>query len=552
MDTNQQYSNLLNQLIASYRTENRHLEFKSNYQDSEKLGRYISALSNGACLDNVAYGYLFFGVRDNDLSIIGTTFDATQITHKGHQNLELFLRVSISPRVDFQIIPFTHTSGARLVVIQIPAAKGEPTCFCSLPYVRINSQTTSMSNYPAMMRAVYNSATDWTKEIIPEASIKDLDEEAISIARSGYVQRFPDKAEVSRSWSDEVFLDKAKITIDGRITRTAILLLGKDTSAHYLGGMREIDWRLQIAGEPPVAKPFGLPFITATSKVKACIRNYNIKIFPDTWLIPAEVQKYDDRSIMEGMHNCIAHQDYTMGKRIVVTEESDKIIFESAGSFYEGSPDTYIEGKVTPQGYRNPFLVQAMVNLKMIDTQGFGISEMYERQKERFLPMPNYDRSTVDTVVLEIPGNVINLEYSLALMKRNDLDITTTVLLDRVQRGQSSQLPAEAIRYLRKKKLIEGRKPNFYISKSIAEALGKEADYVNMRGLDDEYYCDLIKKALATHHTLKRNDFNKLLIGKLPNSLSEDQKIKKVSNLLSKLKHKGDIYVDSERNWHLV
>lgn len=113
-------------------------------------------------------------------------------------------------------------------------------------------------------------------------------------------------------------------------------------------------------------------------------------------------------------------------------------------------------------------------------------------------------------------------------------------------------MSSEAIRYLRKKKLIEGRKPNFYISKSIAEALGKEADYVNMKGLDDEYYCDLIKKALSTHHTLKRNDFNKLLIGKLPNSLNEDQKIKKVSNLLSKLKNKGDIYVDPERSWHLT
>ena len=73
--TDRELANLLDELIAKYNRETRHLEFKSNYQDANSLGEYISALSNGATLDNKEYGYLFFGVNDTTLDIEGTTFN---------------------------------------------------------------------------------------------------------------------------------------------------------------------------------------------------------------------------------------------------------------------------------------------------------------------------------------------------------------------------------------------------------------------------------------------------------------------------------------------
>lgn len=45
MDVNQKYTSLLNEQIAKIGKECRYLEFKSNYQEVDKLGRYISALS---------------------------------------------------------------------------------------------------------------------------------------------------------------------------------------------------------------------------------------------------------------------------------------------------------------------------------------------------------------------------------------------------------------------------------------------------------------------------------------------------------------------------
>ena len=153
-------------------------------------------------------------------------------------------------------------------------------------------------------------------------------------------------------------------------------------------------------------------------------------------------------------------------ERIVVTEEKDRLTFENAGCFFEGDYKEYICGQKTPRRYRNPFLVKAMLNVKMIDSQGYGIHSLYTRQKERYLPMPDYDGTDDTHVVMHLPGAVIDENYSLMLIENNDITLMDAVLLDRVQKGQ--RLNDDAIAMLRKKKLVEGRKPNLYGSSDIS------------------------------------------------------------------------------------
>lgn len=543
-----QHIDLLQQQINLYKKENRHLEFKSNHLDSERLGRYISALSNGACLDNKDNGYLYFGVEDGTLELKGTTFDASRTKAKGNQDLEIYLRQYVSPKIDFKIEAFKDEDGKRFVVFIIPAAKEEPTCFMGTPYVRVDSSVADMRPYTDWMRTIYNSRKDWSAEIVPEATVEDLDRKAIQVALDGFCERFPNKAENARKWDIKTFLDKAKLTIDGRITRTALLLLGKEEAAHYLNHIAQIVWRLR-EGDENAGDILTTPFLLSTTKLMEHIRNYRMKIFPNNSLIPVEIWKYDTRTILEGLHNCILHQDYLRNERIVVTEESEQLLFENAGSFYDGTYTDYIEGKKTPKKYRNPFLAQAMVNLRMIDTQGYGIHEMFESQKKRYLPMPDYDLSDTENVRLVVPGHVIDKDYSLLLMEKANLDITTVFLLDRVQKGKG--IPDNAIAKLRKEKLIEGRKGSLFIGKRVATATHQEAEYIDLKGFDDQYYRDLIVKTLSEHDNLKRADFDKLLLSKLPKSLNPKQKTNKIDRLLRSLRSNGKIFADEHRIWHL-
>ena len=539
MDKNAKFSTLLDEQIASIQKENRYIEFKSNYQNPDKLGQYISALSNGACLDGKDFGYLYFGVQDETLEIVGTSFDPSKEKAQGNQSLELYLRVMVSPKINFTIDDFTYLkNGAPLhiVVFRIPAAISQPTCYKQKSWIRVDSHTTDLAPYTDWIRTIYNSKTDWTAQIIEDANIEDLDKDAIQSAREGYRQRFPDFAEALQAWSDTTFLDKAGLTQDGKITRAAMLLVGKPEKAYKLGHIAQMNWKCFQDGEI-IGQLFTIPFLKTTTELMLKIRNYRIKIYPHNSLIPAEIWKYDTRSILEGLHNCIAHQDYTKDERIIVTEDKDKLTFENAGCFYEGDYEQYILGEKTPKSYRNPFLVKAMLNVKMIDSQGFGIHNLYMRQKERYLPMPDYEGTDESHVIMHLPGSVIDVNYSTTLMEHSDISLTEAILLDMVQKGKP--LSDSAISTLRKKKLIEGRKPKFYIAKTLAQRTDRKVEYSRHKGLESKSCESLLIDSMKDHGELTRQEIDRLLWPVLSDQLDDTQKKNKIGNLLAKLRRKG-------------
>ena len=159
------------------------------------------------------------------------------------------------------------------------------------------------------------------------------------------------------------------------------------------------------------------------------------------------------------------------------------------------------------------------------------------------------DKSDSDTVVLTLPGTVIDENYSLLLLENSDIDLTTAVLLDKVQKGKS--ISDDAIKMLRKAKLIEGRKPHLYMSKQIAKATNKQIEYTLKKGFNDAECQEWILKALNDHKVLSRKQINELLWNKLPIDYTEDQKVRKIGNLLTKLRKKGTIFTDENRLWHL-
>lgn len=552
MDINQKYTDLLKKQFESIKKECRYLEFKSNYQEADKLGRYISAMSNGACLDHQDYAYLYFGVDDDTLEVKGTTFDCSKVKAQGNEALELYLRRMVVPKLNFSIVEFEYEGNVRVVMFKIPAAVNEPTTYKQKPYIRVDSHVTDLTPYVDWMRQIYTSKIDWTAQIIEDATLDDLDSDAILIARKGFAEKFPQFAEDMADWSDAVFLDRANLTQDGMVTRAAMLLVGKKEKAYKLGHIAQIVWKC-YQGDKTFGDIFTIPFIKSTTEVLGCIRNYRFKIYPNNSLIPAEVWKYDTRSILEGMHNCILHQDYVCNERVLVIEDDDKLTFENVGSFYEGDYEEYIMGQKTPKRYRNPFLAKAMDNVKMIDSKGYGIHNMFVRQKERYLPMPCYDDSNDSHVVMQLPGNVLDKKYSLLLMEKSDISLTEAVLLDQVQRGK--RISDNAIALLRKRHLIEGRKPNIFVAKRLAQNTGRKIEYSKHKGLEAKSCESLLLNALKEHGRLSRAEIDTLLWNVLSDQLDDSQKKTKIGYLLRKLHKEGVVCNETNGNksfWSLV
>jgi ATP-dependent DNA helicase RecG len=533
--TTQELIELLN-FLCSQPQEKTWLEFKSNLSDNQQIGEYISALSNGACIDNEPHGYLVWGVDDSTHVVSGTTFKISG-AKQGNQDLELWLRNLLTPSIYFEVYEFEYVD-KQITMLRIPAATGEPTSFKTTPYIRINSNKTQLNGHPELTRRIYNSNMDWSAQVVANATVNNLSSDAISLARRKFAKKNPQHINEIEEWDDLTFLDKVKVTIGGMITNTAILLLGKpEASSFLLPAVSQITWKLDA--EEQAYEHFSCPFLLNTSKVLQRIRNVRHKIFPDDQLIPVEVMKYEPRVVLEALHNCIAHQDYSLNSRIVVTEKTDKLIFTSSGSFFDGRADDYILGEKTPARYRNSWLANAMVNLNMIDTMGYGIHTMYQEQRKRYFPLPDYSKSQPDKVVLEIYGHVIDPNYSKLLLDNTQLALDIVILLDRVQKGLS--LDSRVIRYLKRKGLIEGRKPNIHIAAHVAGVTGDKAQYIKNRSFKDDHYEKLIITFIKKYKEATRQDITTLLWDILPDLLNEKQKDNKIKNLIHAMSKKGSI-----------
>ena len=540
--TNQDLISLIDELRALPK-ENEWVEFKTgNVTTNEKLGQYISGLSNAACIANKSFAYLVFGINDDTHEVEGTNYKFKN-RKEGNEELELWIKRYLSPSIKFD--HFTCDYNAQHVeIFRIPAAIGEPTNFRFYPYIRFDSSLTDLKKYPHYLRAIYNSQTDWSAQIVDKASIDDLDENAIKIAKEKYKEKNTNEPFYNDidNWSSKTFLDKLKITVDGKITNTALILLGKPETAHYISpAVAQITWKLDT--EEKAYQHFNMPLYTEVNNVLAKIRNVNYKFFPDNQLVAAEVIKYDTEVILEALNNCIAHQDYSRHSRIILTEKINKLIFSNEGSFFEGTAEDYTAGEKTPNKYRNKWLADAMVKLNMIDSLGYGIHKMYKSQRKRYFPLPDYTKSTRDSVILEIYGHTIDENYSkLLIEKKDDLSLTEVILLDKLQKD--IPINDEASKLLKKKGLIEGRKPHYHISSSIASATGMETEYIKLKGIEDDYCKKMIKDYIVKFKGGQRSDFENLLDDKLPNLLSPKQKKDKVKNLLQSMKREGVIFLD--------
>lgn len=224
--------------------------------------------------------------------------------------------------------------------------------------------------------------------------------------------------------------------------------------------------------------------------------------------------------------------------QINVVEMDDQLIFTNLGSFIPGSVEKVVKDDAPEEHYRNRFLASAMFNLKMVDTAGGGIKKIFNFQRERFFPMPDYDFSG-GKVKVTISGKILDIEYARLLARNRDLTLEEIMMLDKVQKKQF--LTEFEEKHLKSRKLIEGRKPNYYIGIKVVEKTGQKAAYSKNKAFDKGYYLDLIEKSIREHSSLGRSDVDELLWKKLPDWMDEKQKKIKINNLLSELRKKGKI-----------
>ncbi len=530
--------------LLALKAENEVVEFKeaNNDYDLNKIWKYFSALSNEANLKSKKYAWLVFGVK-NDHSVIWTNYRTNSVSlHK----LKEEIWNKITDRTTFIEIYEVEKDWKRVILFQIPPAPRWLPISCDWHYYARNNESLQPLSMEKLDRIRSQSVVeDFSIKICEGATIDDLDTEAIKKARELYSKKNPEKSEEIKTWDDITFLNKAKITIQWKITNTAIILLWKPESEHFLSpAISKISWILKDRDWIELDyEHFSCPFLLSAEKVFNKIRNLKYRYMNSWTLFPEEVDKYEPYIIREALNNCIAHQDYTMAWKINVIETNDSLIFTNSWKFIPETLENVIDSNSPSEYYRNRFLADAMVNLKMIDTIWSWIRKMFIIQKNKYFPLPEYDFKN-NKVSLTIIWKVLDINYAKKLAQSKDkLTLEDIILLDKVQKKK--ELTTSQITYLKKQWFIEWIKPNFHISLKVAEWTELISDYVKLKWFKDEHYKKLILEFISKKKWATKQEIDKLLLDILPNVLDDTKKKNKVRNILYAMSKKEKVIYNS-------
>ena len=552
-----QESELQQYLLRNYPQENAHCEWKEfkNLKNSFCGDEKDDVISYVSAIANMEGGHLVIGVHDKTLDIVGTD---TYNYDRQKAILRLTERCVNLSTEGLDIDEFvTDDTNRKVWVIHIPKHLPKRPVFAhNKAWQRIEDSLVEMTaeRMSAILDEPIFSETDWSAQIVADAMIEDLDEVAIAKARMMFKKvhsRIPE-AEVN-AWTVETFLSKCGIMKNGGITRAAIILLGKYESAFKLRpAVVQVTWTRRDEKQDVVDyEHFTVPFILTVDEILSKIENLTMREMPGGTLFPDTMKQYDDYTIREALHNCIAHQDYTMQQRINFVENPTYLYYSNAGSFIPGTLENALTNEEPQAYFRNECLCRAMVDFNMIDTVSRGIKKMFNEQWRRHFPMPDYEIDAKNRKVsVRIYGNEINKQYTNLLKTNDSLTLWDCISLDAVQKGRA--IHEDVAQNLLNRGLIEGEAPNYTISLGIAKATNQLQGYTKQKGLDKEKMKQMILQYLKNAGTdgAKRDSIYEYIKDVMPQVKTHEQQLRLLGDILSALSVDKLIYAKG-RIWFL-
>lgn len=545
-------------LLREFPQENARCEWKEmkNLKNSFAGDEKNDVVSYVSAIANMEGGHLVIGVRDKSLEIIGTDLNKFNLNAQTAV-LKLLEHCTNLSSEGLDIEEYVTEDEHKVVwIIHIPKHLPRRPVFAHRKaWQRVEDSLIEMTQerLAVILDEPVYEANDWSAEIVPNATIDDLDELAVAKARimfkKVHASNIP-AAEVD-AWTTEDFLSNSGIMSEGKLTRAAIILLGKPVSVFKLRpAVVEVTWTLRDERQDVVDyEHFTAPFILTVDKILSKIHNLTMRELPGGTLFPETMKQYDDYTIREALHNAIAHQDYTLQQRINFVENPGYLYYANGGSFIPGSLQKALETKGPQRHFRNECLCRAMVNFNMIDTVSRGIKKMFNEQRLRHFPMPDYDIDLLNKEVgVTIYGNTINEKYTQLLKQNETLSLEDCILLDAVQKGH--RIPEKHAVDLLNRGLLEGDTSEYGISLDVAKKTKQLPDYTRNRGLAKEKMMQMILQYLQNAGTIgaKRDSIYEYIKDVMPQMKTHEQKLRMLGDMLNALSADRHIYAKG-RTW---
>ncbi|MDV0440942.1 ATP-binding protein [Methanorbis furvi] len=386
----------LSELIRGFcrnEREDTFYDFKTNYAEPRKIGRDISALSNAATLADQTHGYLIYGVDDKTHEIVGTTFRPKTVKGEGNEDLIPWLTRLLTPRLDFEVRELVLEE-KQVVIFEIPAAYLQPVSFEKVKYIRIDTTTGRLDDYPLKERELWKKLEQRRFEADPAADNLTLNEvyEILDVPKVFSLLELP-LPETKDAQMERLGQENLIVRIGNRysITNLGAILFARNLDRLPNLGRKMLRIILYSGSDRLHAKKeWVLPEGYALSLQRA-ITIIEDQL-PSNEIIEGALRKdakmYPTVAIREFLANAVIHQDFLeTGVSPMVELFSKRMEIMNPGK-----PLVAIDRLIdcAPRS-RNERLARLMRRMRMCEERGSGVDRAITAIEDYQLPAPDFE-----------------------------------------------------------------------------------------------------------------------------------------------------------------
>jgi ATP-dependent DNA helicase RecG len=550
----------LNKLLGADK-ETEHLEFKEISGQISILGKDQSKTDKkslyGYCaaIGNEGGGKLILGVKDEInpstgmRDIVGT--NAIQNVQKAEEEIYKVLGRKIE-------IEDVITETGKVQIVHIPShPTGAPFKFYGVHLMRNGEHLEEMDN-GTLVRILNETRSDFSAQINRAASFEDLDPVAIEMLKKKWVEKSKNKDLIILG--EQEILEKLLLITKNGITNACILLVGKPESIAKLIPCSEVflEWRLESKKpEHDSRDMFRGPYILVQDKIWDFVNNRNTRVPFKQGFFEQDIWAYDEGSVREAILNAFAHREYqNRTDPIYIRISPEKISVKSAGGFL---PGVNAENALDVEGqWRNRRLMEVLGMIGLVERAGIGLDRIYKATISQGKGLPDFEGTTNEFVVLNIPAKIKDLNFVYYLQKiESEIQMRIDTVKDFIDleyiREHGKALNKERLTVFLEKGIVEktgkGRGVKYILTKSFYEFIDNRSEYTRKKWLSKEQQKQVLLNYLDQHKKGQKSDFKKLFEGKT----SDHQ----IYILLDELRKDGKVVFIGEKRsktgyWNLV
>ncbi len=509
--------------------ESEWIEFKpfSDPKDDKKV-----AYEYAICFANAGGGVVIFGVSDKERGGRAKAIHGCAKIDLDQWKRDIYQGTVPHLDVELEVLTVPEGSG-RLLVMRVPKGPSPPYGTSQGLYKkRVSKNCMPMDLHAAARLEVSTGVVDWSGQPAEGVALADLD--PVEIARSrNWLRRLKPNSGLLTTGDSEL-LQGLRALADGRVTRTGLLLFGREEALIRHCPQHAVQYVHQTSQTAVVRNDvMHAGLLNVLERIEQAFTGpANPEQELSFGFMKLRIPAFSvEDTVREGVLNAVTHRDYLDPGRVLVRHAAKELVISSPGGFISG---------ITPQNIlrhesrtRNQTLALAFVKLGLVESSGVG-------RRRIFIPMlslgkkaPEYETDGRSVTLRVYDGSFdARMAKLVAKWRRDGRDIDLDALLiltylrehafiDPLSASRLLQFSREGARgqldfYALPGTGILERRGNtaaatFHLTKSVARDLLGKAAYTKTKGIAPIRYAEMVRAYLEDHGSITPAECRELL-----------------------------------------